>query len=288
MRVVVVGSAGLVGHHVVAAAIAGAHQVTALARALPDGTPLDLGADLSGLRKVCAQADAVIWAAALPSVEGCEADPTTTRIINVDVVAAVLKTLAPSTAFVAFSSEYVFDGCKGSDYVEGDTRRAINVYGQQKIDLEDVVLTHPKACVLRISGVYGPEAHSRKNFVLQLIDASRAGRRLAVACDQWITPTFAPDLGAVVVDVAGSVARGSFAGLLHAAGPVVLRRDAFAEQVAAVLGLRDDVVDAKGTLMLGLKAPRPAHVGLCTSLLRQVTTSVIRSPREALSLFKES
>jgi dTDP-4-dehydrorhamnose reductase len=134
-----------------------------------------------------------------------------------------------------------------------------------------------------VSAVFGDEP-GRKNFVLQLVDASRAGGRVAVADDQWVTPTCAADLGAVVVDVAAA----GVAGVLDAAGAEVVRRDLFARAVVDMLGLRSDVVDAKGTAELALLAPRPLRVGLDTALLRRVTRRVIRSPREALRLIRET
>lgn len=295
MKIAVVGAAGLVGRHVTEAAVAAGHDVVALARTLPDGGRLDITDEPSRLLAAVNGADVVVLAAALPSVEGCERDPRGTAIVNVDAVGAFLARLDQGSAFIAFSSEYVFDGEVaearmgrpiGSRYLETDARRALNVYGQQKIALEDLVTARRNGAVLRVSGVFGPEP-SRKNFVLQLVDASGAGGRVAVANDQWLTPTYAVDLGAVVVEVAGLVASGAFAGILHAAGPEVLRRDDFARQVVEELGLRADVVDAKETSLLGLRARRPLQAGLDTSLLSRLTRAVIRSPREALRLLRD-
>ena len=289
MKIAVVGAAGLLGRHVTQAAIAAGHDVLALARALPDGRAFDLAEDLSGLLASLRGVDVVVWAAARASVEGCEANPTATRVVNVDAVRAVFQALPACTGLLAFSSEYVFDGHAAPvrGYLEGDARRALNASGQQKIELENLVTARSNSAVLRVSALFGEEP-GRKNFVLQLVDASRAGRRLVVANDQWVTPTFALDLGSVVVDLARQVLAGSFGGVLHAAGPEVLRRDVFARQVVEELGLRPDVIEAKPTSELGLHAQRPLRAGLDTSLLHQVTGAVLRSPREALHLLKDT
>jgi len=293
MKVAIVGAAGLVGRHVSASVQAAGHDAVNVGRSL-GGAPFDLRGDRKPLLAVLANVDVVVWAAARASVEACEIEAEDTHRVNVDVVRDVCADLDEGIGFIAFSSEYVFDGHKevtgraaGGAVGEDDPRRPLNNNGRQEVELEDIVCGRKRGAILRVSGVYGDEP-ARKNFVCQLEDQSRTGGRVVVADDQWITPTYAVDLGGVVVDTAVSVVEGSFAGVLHAAGPEVMRRLDFARLVVDKRRLNPETIEARPTAHLGLRAPRPLEVGLDTTLLRRRAKTVIRSARIALGLLTET
>ena len=255
--VVVLGKDGLVGAWVVTAARAAGLDVLALGRG-----DIDLSApgavDDVRKRAEAAHAAAIVVAASLPSVEGCERDPEGTARVNVALPAALARALSSSTRLIAFSSEYVFDGKKGAPYVETDAPAPINAYGRQKLALEEALLPRGHI-VLRTSAVYDVE-RARKNFVYQLMDAAKAGKQLRVADDQIVTPTLARDLAGFVVELVRTRAGGA---VLHAAGPRVVERVAFAREVARAFGVDDGVIAPVPTASMGLLAPRP-RAGLAT------------------------
>lgn len=205
----------------------------------------------------------VILAAAEASVERCELEPTETRKVNVfgtknvaDAAAGVGATL------VVFSTEYVFDGTIGA-YAEEDPVAPLNEYGRQKVEIESIARSVPSHLVCRTSGVFGLE-RARKNFVLQLVDALRAGRPFTVPSDQIITPSDADSLGRAVVALLDRGLRGTF----HVAGPDRLRREDFARRVVAAFGLDAAGLRAVPTSQLGLAADRPLRAGLRDDKLR--------------------
>src|ERR1700704_2397197 len=120
-RTLVIGAAGLVGRHV-RAALAGRDVVFTYHRdPIAGGSPLDI-TDSAAVRRTIADArpSSVVLAAADPYVEGCERDPAGTRRVNVDAATTVRDATADAGAtLVVFSSDYVFDGTKGS-YSEDD------------------------------------------------------------------------------------------------------------------------------------------------------------------------
>lgn len=60
---------------------------------------------------------------------------------------------------VALSTDQVYDGTKGSLYVETDDTNPVNVYGKSKVAMEEYVQQQPTKCVsLRSSIVLGPHA----------------------------------------------------------------------------------------------------------------------------------
>jgi len=253
-------------------------------RPVEGGMQLDI-ADAAAVRALVAttRPDAVILAAADPSVERCEREPDATRRINVDAAATVRDTAREHGAlFVVFSSEYVFDGTAGT-YREDDARRPLNEYGRQKVALEDLARDVPRHLVLRISGVFGRQS-IRINFVLQLVDRLRAGREFDVPSDQLITPTDAASLGRAAVELMD----GGRAGVFHAAGPEIIARPDFARMVTDAFGLPASLLRPRPTADLGLSAARPRRAGLSVEKLRATLGHGLVRPADALERLAKS
>ncbi len=283
-RVLLVGAAGLVGSHV-RAALAGRDVVATFHhRPIDGGVFLDV-TDAAAVRGLVAatRPTAVVLAAADPYVERCELEPEATWRINVDAAATVRDSAREHDAlFVVFSSEYVFDGTAGT-YREDDERRPLNEYGRQKVALEDLARELPRHLVLRISGVFGRQSAGR-NFVLQLLDAVRAGQEFDVPSDQLITPTDAISLGRAVVELVD----GGHVGVFHAAGPEILRRTEFARLVLDAFGLPPSLLRARPTAELGLAASRPLRAGLSVQKLRDALGHGLEAPSAALARLAQS
>ena len=284
-HVVIAGARGLVGAHLVEAFRAGAWAVTATARGpFASGPALDITDEPAVARFLDgAPVDVLVCAAAEPSVEGCERDPSGTRGINVEAPLRLARRLAARGArMVVYSSEYVFDGRRHGAYREDDPPAPLNEYGRQKLALEQGVCAHPGHLAVRTSGVYGRETR-RMNFVFQLLDrAARAGR-LPVADDQSISPTWARSLAGLTVQ---AVERG-VSGVLHLAGGEVMNRAAFARLVCEVFGLDDRVVEAVPTARLGLTASRPPAAGLSVERARGLGLAPFVPPREGLMAMRQ-
>ncbi|MEN3277830.1 MAG: dTDP-4-dehydrorhamnose reductase [Massilia sp.] len=100
-----------------------------------------------------------------------------------------------------FSSDLVFDGRKGSPYVESDPVTPLNVYGRSKAESETAVLDkHPGALVVRTSAFFGP--WDKHNFVKLALDALGRGEQFVAANDMTVSPTYVPDLVHTCLDLA--------------------------------------------------------------------------------------
>lgn len=263
-RYLVIGAAGLVGSHLMTALRDRGAMGTYHRTPTPGGRPLDV-TDAAAVRALVrdVRPDAILLAAADAYVERCEREPAETRRVNVEGTRHVADAAAEAGAGLAvFSSEYVFDGARG-EYTEDDAVAPLNEYGRQKVEVESIARTVPRHLVCRISGVFGAEP-SRKNFVLQLVDALRAGRTFRVPSDQTITPTYAPSLAAAVVGLLDL----GISGTIHAAGPERVSRDDFARRTARAFGLPEALITPVATAELGLAAPRPLRTGLRDDKLR--------------------
>lgn len=276
-RVLLIGGAGLVGRHV-RAALGDRDVVTTYHREpVAGGVPLDITDPAAVRARIAAtKPAAIILAAADPYVERCEREPEATRRINV-AAPEVVRLAAPDATLVVFSSEYVFDGRAGP-YREDDPTAPLNVYGAQKVALEELARSRPRHLVLRVSGVFG-EQSGRTNFVWQVVDRLRAGGTFDVPEDQVITATDAVSLGRAVVELLDRGVQGTF----HAAGPRILGRLAFARLVARAFDLPEDRLIPRRGADLGLRATRPASAGLLDAKLRHTLGHGLRTPEEALA-----
>ena len=129
-------------------------------------------------------------AAAYTAVDKAESEPELPRLINSitpgELASAARKARA---VLIHISTDYVFDGSKGSPYQEDDPARPLSVYGQTKLDGDNAVAAAGGAAlVLRTSWVYSTR---RDSFVSKLLEWSRKNPVLRVVDDQVSGPTWA-------------------------------------------------------------------------------------------------
>ena len=120
---------------------------------------------------------------------------------------------------VHVSSDLVFDGEKGSPYVEEDDPAPVNDYGRDMADAEPGVLDAcPDAVVVRTSLIYGgPEPGPQERMA--------ADPDAAFFTDEHRCPVQVGDLAAALLEVASF----AYAGLLHVAGADSVTRYELAE-----------------------------------------------------------
>ena len=281
MRVLVIGTSGQVGGALVARLVERGHDVLGTHHRVPQpGTrPLDLGDGVATERCIAEiEPDWVLCPAGLTHVDYCEDHPEEAMAVNRDAPATAARAAAKQGAgFVYFSTEYVFDGTAGP-YAEDAPVHPLSVYALSKLEGEHrATEENPRTAVIRTTVVYGPEPQG-KNFVYQVLARARAGLTIRVPSDQISSPTYNVDLAAATVEL---IER-DFRGVLHVAGPVVLDRHAFAQEVCAVFGLDAARIEPVETAALGQRARRPLRAGLTTDRARRLLRTPLRPPREAL------
>ena len=148
--------------------------------------------DSNGLRELVrsVKPDIIINAAAYTNVDKAESEPELARAINAigpGVLAEEAKKI--DAVLVHYSTDYVFDGTKGSPYVETDQPNPLNVYGQTKLEGEQAVAA--SGCVnlvLRTSWVYSMR---QGGFVTKVLQWARTQEVMRVVDDQISGPTSA-------------------------------------------------------------------------------------------------
>ena len=102
-------------------------------------------------------------------------------------------------AFVHYSTDYVFDGKKGSAYVETDAPHPLNVYGKSKLDGEQAVQEVGGAfLIFRTSWVYSLRGNG---FVTKVLQWARQQQTLRIVDDQIGSPTWARMLAEATAQV---------------------------------------------------------------------------------------
>lgn len=208
--------------------------------------------------------DAVVNAAAYTAVDAAETDAAAAYAANRDgpaVLAALCA--ARGVPLVHVSTDYVFDGAKGTPYAEDDATNPQGVYGASKLAGEQAVCAaYPDAVFVRTSWVYAPTG---RNFLRTMLGAAERTRHLRVVADQRGCPTLADDLAAGLLTLL-PVARGV---TLHLAGSGDTTWHGFAEAIfrsAARYGVEPPEVAAIATADWPTPARRPADSRLDCSL----------------------
>lgn len=136
--------------------------------------------------------DVVINAAAYTSVDDSELkNKTLAYKVNSDAVENIANACnKKNIRFVHFSTDYVFDGEKGSPYTITDKPNPINVYGRSKLQGEQAALLNNKdnTLIIRTSWVYSRHGN---NFLNTMINLMKTKNTISVITDQTGTPTWA-------------------------------------------------------------------------------------------------
>jgi len=196
MRILVTGSKGQLGRQILALP-GNVHEIVGVD--LPEVDVADHQQIAAAVAEV--QPDVVIHAAANTDVDGCERNPDLgwrNNALATRNVAIACRQLDASLTYI--STDFVFDGTKGSSYDEFDTPHPINVYGRTKLAGEYYAAQiAPRFLIVRTAWLFGHHGH---NFVEAIVQQARKGDALRVVDDQVGSPTFALHLAGKILQLA--------------------------------------------------------------------------------------
>ena len=205
--------------------------------------------------------DVVVNAAAYTAGDNAESEPGIAQRVNVDGARnAALAARRAGARVIHVSTDFVFDGGKGSPYAPGDAPAPLGVYGQTKLDGEAAVrdASEGDAIVIRTAWLYSRFGH---NFVKTMLRLMAERDTLAVVADQRGTPTWAGSLAEVIW---AAIEQDLPGGLYHWTDGGEASWYEFAEAIyrqARALGLleRDVTIRAISTAEYPTPAKRPAY-----------------------------
>jgi dTDP-4-dehydrorhamnose reductase len=129
---------------------------------------------------------------------------------------------AVSARLLHLSTDVVFDGRKGSPYVEDDPLSPVTGYGRAKAEAERrVAAAHPAALIVRTSLIYGGAAPSKHELAAR-------DRSLTFFTNEIRNPVQVTDLAGALLELAEL----DVSGPLHVAGADAVSRAGFAELVS--------------------------------------------------------
>ena len=132
--------------------------------------------------------DIIVNAAAYNAVDQAETSPDIAYAINAQAPQVMAEcTAKQNTLLVHYSSDYIFDGSKGSPYIENDQANPLSIYGKSKWQAEQLIRQIcPRHLIFRTSWLHSPYS---KNFLTAILKHAQANTTLDVITDQTGTPT---------------------------------------------------------------------------------------------------
>lgn len=220
----------------------------------------------------------VINCAAYTDVDGCESNVETAMQVNGEGVAHLaMASREIGARLVHVSTDYVFDGGKGSPYVEDDAPCPLGVYGESKLAGELNAGFNPDHLIVRTQWLYGLHG---KNFVETMLRLAVEKDELAVVDDQFGSPTWTVDLAHAILALLKSGQRGVY----HAANSGFCSWNEFAKAIFEEAGLSVKV-NGMTTDELNRPARRPLYSTLDCSKFEQNAGFRLQPWRSAMKAY---
>ncbi len=216
------------------------------------------------------QPEVVINAAAYTDVDGCEKNRETCFSVNAEGVKYVaLACQKKQIKIVHFSTDYVFNGKKGTPYGEDDDCNPINVYGESKLAGERYLQElSDNWIIIRTAWLYGKNG---KNFVNTIVSKAKEEATLRVVHDQMGSPTYTVDLATAV----HTLINGNHRGLFHVTNRGRCSWYEFALKILEYANITDVRVDPITTDDFPRAASRPRYSVLsCTKFSERINRTM--------------
>lgn len=220
----------------------------------------------------------VINCAAYTDVDGCETNVESAMQVNCEGVAHLaMASREIGARLVHISTDYVFDGGKGSPYAEDDAPCPLGVYGESKLAGEMNAAFNPNHLIIRTQWLYGLHG---KNFVETMLRLAGEKDELSVVDDQIGSPTWTVDLSQAIL----ALLKTDHRGIYHAANAGFCSWNEFAQAIFEESDLKIKLTGMT-TEELNRPARRPLYSTLDCSKLLQDTGFLLQPWRAALKTY---
>jgi dTDP-4-dehydrorhamnose reductase len=142
------------------------------------------------------QPDVIVNASAYTAVDQAESESEKAFQVNGEIPGILAEEAARLHALlIHYSTDYVFDGSRGTPYTETDVPNPLGVYGRSKLVGEEAIRTgKADYLIFRTSWVY---SRNRSSFVTKVLEWARKQEVMSVVDDQVSNPTWAHRLADV-------------------------------------------------------------------------------------------
>ena len=207
--------------------------------------------------------DIIINCSGMTDIEACEENPSMAYKVNalgarnLAIVASKMQ-----AKMVQLSTDDVFDGKSTAPYTEFDMTNPVTIYGKSKLAGENYVKEFTsKHFIVRSTWVYGKGS----TFITNFLQRAEAGGEIAVASDQFGSPTSANELARFLLHLVHTSEYGTY----HATNRGICSRYAFAEEILKMTG-KQVTLQPVPTLMDELSKVRPAYAVLDNFIMSMV------------------
>lgn len=230
-------------------------------------------ADAKSIRETVKQVqpNVIYNATAYTAVDKAESEPELAEAINgagPGILAEEARKI--NAVLIHYSTDYVFDGIKGSPYTETDAPNPINVYGATKLHGEQTIQQAGGIyLIFRTSWVYSLR---QGGFVMKALEWAHTQKTLRIVADQIGSPTWARILAettALLLARAGDNFLSSLAehkGLYHLAGDGYASRLEWTKAILKLDRKRDEQIVEKILPALTSDFPTAAQRPLFSAL----------------------
>jgi dTDP-4-dehydrorhamnose reductase len=241
--------------------------------------------------------DVIVNAAAYTAVDNAEAEDEIAFSINANAPRVMAEEAARSKAvLIHFSTDYVFDGKKGSAYIESDSPNPLNMYGKSKLEGEAFIQeTDGAHLIFRTSWIYSLR---RECFVTKVLKLAGSQPVLKIVSDQISNPTWCRMLAEVTGQVLAAgkeIGINWFferSGLYHVAGLDYTSRYEWACMILEIYSNRKDLlaneIQPGITAEFPALATRPLFSALCCEKFLTTFGFQLPSWRDSLKLALEN
>lgn len=260
MRILLIGSGGQLGRSFMSNEHLAAHQIE-----ITDFPQTDIRDKLAVSRLITDDHyDAVINCAAFTNVDLCESKREEAYSVNVEGVRNIAEAASEAgSILVHLSTDFVFDGKKGSPYSEDDEPSPLNYYGETKLKSEIIVRSIiDRHFIVRTSSLYSKYG---SNFVKAILKRARNSDFINVVSDQVSSPTFADDLVNSVLSLIETDRFGTY----HVTNSGYCSKYEFAKYIVSRCSINCKV-EPIGSEEYKSKAVRPEFSSLSTCKIEQL------------------
>jgi len=292
MRILITGANGLVGSRLAAQLAQQGHYVVGASRGerrVPgdfEFLPCELS-DAKQVRTVFDEAkpEVVVHPASMTVVDACEKDPVAAFEANVVATEQVARNARRLGAhLVHVSTDYVFDGDHGP-YTEDDITNPRGVYATTKQIAEQTVrVLAPSWSICRTAVVYGWPAAARPNFGAWLVGALNRGEKVRLFEDQYVSPSFADNVAAMLAEIALR----RLSGVWNTCGADVVNRLEFGRALCRIFGFDEALLQPVKLKDAGMAAQRPLHSGMKVDKVRAHLAVKPLGVQESLERFHDA
>ena len=187
----------------------------------------------------------------------------------------VLASSSTNSKLINISTDYVFDGKKGTPYEINDERNPINFYGRTKKVAEDTLIGNKKTFNVRTSWVFGENG---KNFVKTMLKLAENQDKVDVIYDQVGSPTYTKDLADALIELSKTDAYGTY----HMTNEGFLSWYDFCKLIYKEAGVNTYVNPIKACMYEGSNVLRPENSRLSKKCLDDIGLDRLPSVEEAV------